>query len=62
MQPLIATSLAPETNKSSQVGDKTVYKHYLKSMGWFVAALSLFFATLFGFFLSFPSSLAHVLD
>lgn len=46
--------LTPGTDKSRQVGDKTVYKHYVKSMGWFLAALSLFFAALFGFFANFP--------
>ncbi|KAJ5803205.1 ABC multidrug transporter [Penicillium pulvis] len=38
-----------------QVGDATVYKHYFKSMGWFVAACSLFFAALWGFFTNYPS-------
>ncbi|KAJ0120451.1 hypothetical protein J7T55_015178 [Diaporthe amygdali] len=38
-----------------QHGDKTVYKHYFKSMGIFVAAGSLFFGALLGFFSNFPT-------
>lgn len=49
------SSLAPDTAESRQVGDKTVYKHYFKSMGFFVAAFSLFFAALWGFFTNFPT-------
>ncbi|KAF2489056.1 P-loop containing nucleoside triphosphate hydrolase protein [Lophium mytilinum] len=48
-------SLALDTDKSRQVGDKTVYKHYVKSMGLWPAAFSLFFAILWGFFTNFPS-------
>ena len=48
-------SLTPDIDKSRQVGDSTVYKHYVKSMGWIPAALSLFFATLWGFFTNFPT-------
>lgn len=40
---------------SRQVGDGTVYKHYMKSMGWFLAASALFFASLWGFFLNFST-------
>lgn len=47
--------LAPDMSESRQVGDRTVYKHYVKSMGWFLAACSLFFATLWGFFTNFPT-------
>ncbi|TGO61642.1 hypothetical protein BOTNAR_0126g00140 [Botryotinia narcissicola] len=48
-------SLAPEADKSRQVGDGTVYKHYFLSMGWFSAVCSLFFAALWGFFTNFPT-------
>ena len=48
-------SLTPDIDKSRQVGDSTVYKHYVKSMGWIPAALSLFFAALWGFFTNFPT-------
>jgi ABC-type multidrug transport system fused ATPase/permease subunit len=49
-----ASTLAPDSDTSRQAGDKTVYKLYIKSMGWFLAASSLFLATLFGFFTNFP--------
>ncbi|TEY70433.1 hypothetical protein BOTCAL_0103g00160 [Botryotinia calthae] len=48
-------SLAPEADKSRQMGDGTVYKHYFMSMGWFSAVCSLFFAALWGFFTNFPT-------
>ncbi|KAF7591124.1 hypothetical protein BBP40_001960 [Aspergillus hancockii] len=47
--------LAPDTHASRQVGDRTVYKHYFKSMGLFLAACSFFFAALWGFFTNFPT-------
>ncbi|TGO14038.1 hypothetical protein BTUL_0059g00230 [Botrytis tulipae] len=34
-------SLAPEADKSRQMGDGTVYKHYFLSMGWFSAVCRL---------------------
>jgi ABC-type bacteriocin/lantibiotic exporter with double-glycine peptidase domain len=46
---------APEVDASRQVGDSTVYKHYMKSMGWFLAASALFFASLWGFLLNFST-------
>ncbi|RAK98819.1 putative ABC multidrug transporter [Aspergillus ibericus CBS 121593] len=49
------SSLASDTHASRQVGDKTVYKHYFKSMGWLVAGCSLFFAALWGFFTNFAT-------
>jgi hypothetical protein len=49
------SSFAPNTDESRQVGDKTVYMHYFKSMGLFLAACSLFFAALWGFFTNFPT-------
>ncbi|AEO66964.1 uncharacterized protein THITE_2115585 [Thermothielavioides terrestris NRRL 8126] len=53
--PAGAATRAPGGNESRQVGDRAVYKHYFKSMGWFLAASSLFFATLWGFFVNFPT-------
>jgi ABC-type multidrug transport system fused ATPase/permease subunit len=49
------SSLAPDADKLRQIGDKTVYKHYFKSMGLFLAACSLFFAALWGFFTNFAT-------
>ncbi|KAJ5656628.1 hypothetical protein N7507_008578 [Penicillium longicatenatum] len=49
------TTLSADAIALRQVGDTTVYKHYFKSMGWFVAACSLFFAALWGFFTNYPS-------
>lgn len=45
----------PNMDTSRQVGDKTVYKHYMMNMGWPVAASALFFATLWGFLLNFST-------
>lgn len=50
-----ASSAAPEVNESRRAGDRTVYKHYVKSMGLFLALWSLFFAALWGFFTNFPT-------
>ncbi|ETS77081.1 hypothetical protein PFICI_10955 [Pestalotiopsis fici W106-1] len=50
-----ASLAAPNVDESRKVGDKTVYKHYIKSMGWFLAAWSLFFAALWGFFTNFST-------
>jgi ABC-type multidrug transport system fused ATPase/permease subunit len=49
------TNLSADAIALRQVGDTTVYRHYFKSMGWFVAACSLFFAALWGFFTNYPS-------
>ncbi|KGO73238.1 ABC transporter, integral membrane type 1 [Penicillium italicum] len=49
------SSIAPGADASRKIGDKTVYKHYFKSMGWFLAASSLLFGVLFGFFTNFPT-------
>ncbi|KAH8805424.1 putative ABC multidrug transporter [Xylogone sp. PMI_703] len=49
------SSLAPNTDESRQHGDKMVYKHYFKSMGWLLAGFCLFFASLWGFFTNFPT-------
>ncbi|KAJ4857971.1 ABC transporter domain-containing protein [Trichoderma breve] len=45
----------PNADASRQVGDRTVYKHYMMNMGWPVAASALFFATLWGFLLNFST-------
>lgn len=49
------SSIAPDADGSRQVGDKTVYKHYFKSMGLFVAGSSFFFGMMWGFFTNFPT-------
>ncbi|CAI7648203.1 unnamed protein product [Penicillium palitans] len=49
------SSTAPDADTTRQIGDKTVYKHYFKSMGWILAGCSLIFAVLFGFFTNFPT-------
>lgn len=46
---------APEADEARRAGDKTVYKHYFKSMGILLAASSLFFGALWGFFTNFPT-------
>ncbi|KAJ5496624.1 ABC transporter integral membrane type 1 [Penicillium fimorum] len=50
-----ASSTTSDADKSRQIGDKTVYKHYVKSMGIFLAACSLLFGALWGFFTNFPT-------
>ncbi|RAK74304.1 putative ABC multidrug transporter [Aspergillus fijiensis CBS 313.89] len=50
-----STPIAPAAAAARQVGDATVYKLYLKSMGWFVAVCSLFFAALWGLFTNYPT-------
>lgn len=49
------SSTATGADVSRQIGDKTVYKHYFKSMGWILAGCSLIFSVLFGFFTNFPT-------
>ncbi|KAI0105969.1 putative ABC multidrug transporter [Daldinia grandis] len=49
------SSLVSDTDGSRQVGDKTVYKHYFKSMGLLVAGGSFLFACLWGFFTNFST-------
>ncbi|CAG8962085.1 hypothetical protein HYFRA_00005128 [Hymenoscyphus fraxineus] len=48
-------SVVPHSDLSRQVGDKTVYKHYVKSMGLIPAICSLVFAALWGFLTNFPT-------
>lgn len=50
-----ASSLIPGNCAARQDGDATVYKHYLKAMGWVLATLGIFFAALWGFFTNFPT-------
>ncbi|OQE46818.1 hypothetical protein PENCOP_c001G04282 [Penicillium coprophilum] len=45
----------PNMDASRQVGDGTVYKHYIRSMGWLLAGSAVFFAVLWGFFLNFST-------
>lgn len=46
----------PEADDAArQLGDKTVYMHYIRSMGIIVAIASIVFATGWGFFTSFPT-------
>ncbi|KAH8422602.1 putative ABC multidrug transporter [Aspergillus melleus] len=67
---LSSAPIAPAVAMARQVGDATVYKLYIKSMGWFVAACSFFFAALWGLFTNYPtvcaspicSSLSKLLD
>ncbi|KAL4875611.1 P-loop containing nucleoside triphosphate hydrolase protein [Aspergillus karnatakaensis] len=47
--------ITEEVEAVRQLGDKTVYKHYINSMGRFIALCSLFFAALWGFFTNFPT-------
>ncbi|CAD0089765.1 unnamed protein product [Aureobasidium vineae] len=50
-----ASSLTSENQAARQNGEATVYKHYLKAMGWVLAMLAVFFAALWGFFTNFPT-------
>ena len=57
------TSSSPATEKSTtdasgvarQLGDRSVYKHYFKSMGLPLAGSMFWFAAQFGFFYNFPT-------
>ncbi|KAJ4994634.1 ABC transporter [Colletotrichum sp. SAR 10_66] len=48
-------AVAGHTEQSRPVGERTVFKHYFKSMGWVLAGFCLFFAALWGFFTNFPT-------
>jgi ABC-type multidrug transport system fused ATPase/permease subunit len=48
-------ALVSTTDTARQVGDRTVYKHYIRSTGVSMAVCSGFFAALWGFFTNFPT-------
>ncbi|KAF2713300.1 P-loop containing nucleoside triphosphate hydrolase protein [Pleomassaria siparia CBS 279.74] len=52
---LAKAPLPPDADASRQIGDRTVYKHYMKSMGWFLATSAITFACLWGFLLNFST-------
>ncbi|KAI1816169.1 putative ABC multidrug transporter [Poronia punctata] len=54
-QPSTSTPAQEHADESRQVGDMTVYKHYVKSMGLLPAIGSLFFVILMGFFINFST-------
>jgi ABC-type multidrug transport system fused ATPase/permease subunit len=47
--------LAPTTDAARQIGDRSVYKYYMKRMGAPLAVCSGIFAAFWGFFTSFPT-------
>ncbi|OQD65677.1 hypothetical protein PENPOL_c005G03066 [Penicillium polonicum] len=47
--------VSPNADASRQVGDGTVYKQYMKSMGLLLAGSAVFFSCLWGFFLNFST-------
>ncbi|KAJ5709843.1 hypothetical protein N7493_009435 [Penicillium malachiteum] len=51
----VKPTIAPDVDPSRQVGDGTVYKEYIKSMGWLLAGSAIFFSCLWGFFLNFST-------
>ncbi|KAL9086196.1 MAG: hypothetical protein Q9165_007261 [Trypethelium subeluteriae] len=55
------SSLTRDADKSRQLGDKTVYGYYLKSMGSFLAVCIFLCAALWGFFMNFPTICEFVL-
>lgn len=48
-------AVVSNVDASRQVGDGTVYKQYMRSMGWLLAGSAIFFASLWGFFLNFST-------
>jgi ABC-type multidrug transport system fused ATPase/permease subunit len=48
-------SVAPNIDAARQIGDSSVYKHWIKSMGMPLALYSGIFAALWGFFTTFPT-------
>jgi ABC-type multidrug transport system fused ATPase/permease subunit len=51
-----ASSVISEAaDKARQLGDRTVYKHYFRSMGYSVAGSIFFSGAVFGFFYNFPT-------
>ncbi|KAF4440439.1 putative ABC multidrug transporter [Fusarium austroafricanum] len=53
--PPSATTEASDDDGSRQNGDRTVYKHYAKSVGPLIVVLTLLFATFWGFLTNFPT-------
>lgn len=47
--------VTPTDDLSRQVGDRTMYKYYFKSMGYSLASFTVFSAVCSGFFMSFPT-------
>ncbi|KAJ8118405.1 hypothetical protein OPT61_g603 [Boeremia exigua] len=47
--------LVPSVDPARQFGERMVYKHYIQSMGVWVAGCSAFFTALWGFFTNFPT-------
>ncbi|KAM0467781.1 hypothetical protein ACHAP7_011585 [Fusarium lateritium] len=52
---LTSASVTADDDGARQNGDRSVYKHYCKSVGSIFVLFSLFFATLWGFFTNFPT-------
>ncbi|EAT92252.2 hypothetical protein SNOG_00757 [Parastagonospora nodorum SN15] len=48
-------ALAPKIDAARQIGDRSVYKHWIKNMGIPLASSIGIFAALWGFFISFPT-------
>ncbi|KAK8115981.1 ABC multidrug transporter [Apiospora sp. TS-2023a] len=55
LRQITVTSVVPDTSKARQTGDRTVYAHYFRSIGWTVTAFLVFWAACFGFFQGFPN-------
>lgn len=57
LQPTMTNTsvLAPRPDESRRAGDRRVYTHYFKSMGWVLTVSSLVFGALWGFFTNFPT-------
>ncbi|KAH8883232.1 putative ABC multidrug transporter [Thozetella sp. PMI_491] len=50
-----ASLALPEADESRKMGDKSVYGHYFRSMGYFLTGSCLLFAALWGLFTNFPT-------
>ncbi|KAM7196129.1 P-loop containing nucleoside triphosphate hydrolase protein [Naviculisporaceae sp. PSN 640] len=51
----VEAAVSPQAEAARQLGDSSVYKTYVKSMGLVVAWSSLIFGALWGFFTNFPT-------
>lgn len=49
------SATVPDNNKARQTGDRTVYTHYFRSIGWIVSAFIVLSGVFFGFFQGFPN-------